>query len=318
MRRRNRGFTLIELLVVIAIISLLISILLPSLSRARELSKRLACAANIKGIGTSAKIYATDNYGKWMTPPFRRGAIDNAGIQYTLPENGEGYPDQVGKDRLNQSTSESALDPEGGSTEVSVTRAFWMMVRSGDITVRQFVCPSSGDEHDRTEDIDFYYDFVQYENVSYGYQVPFGPRDTRPREGTDNLQVLVADKGPWYLEGYDPTGGALPAPGLAGPDLHDSPKAWRPWNSPNHGGKGKGEGQNCLFSDGHATFCKIPAVGVDNDNIYTLMDNNWSEFPYNRIHGIPPTYYAASPYPGQYALGTGPGTYSSTDSLVYP
>ena len=82
MKRRLKAFTLIELLVVIAIIALLISILLPSLSRARELSKRLVCAANIKGIGTSAKIYANDNNERWMIPPFKAGAIGNEGIKY--------------------------------------------------------------------------------------------------------------------------------------------------------------------------------------------------------------------------------------------
>src|SRR3990172_3579381 len=107
-KKRFRGFTLIELLVVIAIIALLISILLPSLSRARELSKRLVCASNVKGIGTSGKIYANDNGEKWPTPPFRRGLIDNGGIDY-LPETpsvNATQPGEVGFERYYQTFSE--------------------------------------------------------------------------------------------------------------------------------------------------------------------------------------------------------------------
>ena len=48
MRRRAGGFTLIELLVVISIIGLLISILLPSLSRARDLAKGVVCLSNLR------------------------------------------------------------------------------------------------------------------------------------------------------------------------------------------------------------------------------------------------------------------------------
>lgn len=60
----SRGFTLIELLVVIAIISILATILLPSLSKARELARNASCLANLHTIGVTEKLYATDNNGQ--------------------------------------------------------------------------------------------------------------------------------------------------------------------------------------------------------------------------------------------------------------
>ena len=58
------GFTLVELLVVIGIIALLVSLLLPSLNKARESAKRVKCLSNLRQTGIAMSIYANQNKGR--------------------------------------------------------------------------------------------------------------------------------------------------------------------------------------------------------------------------------------------------------------
>lgn len=70
LHRAQRAFTLVELLVVIGIIALLISMLLPALSRARDAANSAKCLSNMRQCGIAVQMYVNENKGKWL-PPYR-------------------------------------------------------------------------------------------------------------------------------------------------------------------------------------------------------------------------------------------------------
>ena len=104
--RKRTAFTLIELLVVIAIISLLVSILLPSLSRAKELAKRALCSSNQHHIGLGLLMYASEN-DEFLPEAYRNpdvvdwyhDAIEGVATQMgSFNENHPKYPAKWGGD----------------------------------------------------------------------------------------------------------------------------------------------------------------------------------------------------------------------------
>ncbi len=66
--RSRRGFTLVELLVVISILALLIAILLPSLTRARDQALSAKCLANLHSMGIGIMVYASEFQGTLPGP----------------------------------------------------------------------------------------------------------------------------------------------------------------------------------------------------------------------------------------------------------
>jgi prepilin-type N-terminal cleavage/methylation domain-containing protein/prepilin-type processing-associated H-X9-DG protein len=286
---KRKGFTLIELLVVVAIIALLISILLPSLSRARELAKRAVCASNQKDLGTGMYIYANDNE-EWFPAHF------------FIPEYSTTGPPEIHKIqwveamgstttlKISQATTETT-----GSQFSAPSRSLFLMVIGGQSTPDQFICPSSSDSGDdlRNRGSDSTvgtesaaqpgvnrFDFRGYSWISYGYQMPFGRRG-KPHTNKDSRLALTADKGPYYTAGSAGIDGSTQTDtdeartDLTPPSswesltikdlLRKSQDDWRPYNSLNHGG----EGQNVMFVDGHVKFENKPTAGIANDNIYT-------------------------------------------------
>ena len=66
MKKKTKAFTLIELLVVIAIIALLLSIVVPTLKKAKDAARRISCGNRLKQWGIAIQMYATDNNDQLM------------------------------------------------------------------------------------------------------------------------------------------------------------------------------------------------------------------------------------------------------------
>jgi prepilin-type N-terminal cleavage/methylation domain-containing protein/prepilin-type processing-associated H-X9-DG protein len=129
---RRHGFTLVELLVVIGIIALLISILLPSLNRAREQARRTQCLSNQRSIGQMINMYA--NLFKDRIP-----------IGFSGPATGS----KVAQNNYFISRKSSAPPPGEVVRYVGLGLLFPAnLIKDGEGTV--FYCPSVNDDTDHS------------------------------------------------------------------------------------------------------------------------------------------------------------------------
>lgn len=307
--RHRRAASLFDYLWILIILALLISILLPSLSRARELAKRTVCASNLRGVGTSIVIYANDYRGD-VPRHYAKVAPPTAGS----PEHGVRWVGSMGSNdflRISQPTT-AEISP----TRSHPSRSLFLTITFGMTTPGMFICPSSGDEQDSLRNYGAdasdgqisaaapgisRFDFSGYRSLSYGYQLPYGPGGREAWFGNEGATAdvrapLMADKSPYYTRGGDGLAGTRttrdarskvnPSETWAKDSLETlirrDVEAWRPFNSVSHAG----EGQNVMYVDTHVEFARKPTAGLNFDNIYTLAAN---DSPGGRLIGRVPS-----------------------------
>jgi prepilin-type processing-associated H-X9-DG protein len=114
------AFTLVELLVVIGLIGLLIGILLPALSVARESSRRVYCSSNLRQIVAGAMLYITEYRGYWPPAHLYFFSQNNDRWHGTRPDNNSPFDFETSRMRKELGTVKIRECPSFTFTEGSV------------------------------------------------------------------------------------------------------------------------------------------------------------------------------------------------------
>lgn len=248
-RAAAKAFTLVELLVVIGIIAVLVSILLPTLGRAREQAGRTKCASNLRQIAIGARLYANENGGKFPRT-------------FYTPGSGLLNSNRGGLGNMPAANPFSRTNPAGPVGSGNVAASAYLLVRGKYVVPETFRCPGNP----MAQEIDPR-TLLEYSNFptpmrnhnSYSYAALF-PNNNAIRQGW-KLDVTSPPEWPLASDLNAGKGGRnftnSETQDVTAVAYNDSPIAMAKANSNNH----KNQGQNVAYVDGHVEFQTSPFCG---------------------------------------------------------
>jgi len=281
---KTKGFTLVELLVVIAIIALLMGILMPALSRVRQLAFRLTCGTNLSGIGKAMMLYAND-YQDELPRAGGRSTTWGAVQDWTAASRNQAF----------------GLAADGSGGRATISSCFYLLIKYTEVTPKSFICKGDagttefklsdlttavGSNFELIDAWDFGPATEALKHCSYSYHMPFGLYALTV--SSEPAFAVAADRNP-FLKSPAAEAKTLSVfkPDLTG--FGGTSDTAKEGNAIAH----QLDGQNVMFLDTHVAFEKRPYCSVEDDNIYLISPDVTKGSPLGTVP-VPPTVVPAN------------------------